>query len=48
MKPSCDNNGTAINSVMLEGPRPCTILCFNVYITVEYLNRNFCIGQLFQ
>ena len=23
---------------MLEGPRPCTILCFNVDTTVEYLN----------
>ena len=25
---------------MLEGPRRCTILCFNVHTTVEYLNRN--------
>ena len=34
--------------VMLEGLRPCTILCFNVHITVEYLNRNVSIGQLLQ
>ena len=33
---------------MLEGPRPCTILCFNVDATVEYLNRNVFIGQLLQ
>ena len=33
---------------LLEGPRPCTILCFNVYATVEYLNRNVSIGQLLQ
>ena len=31
---------------MLEGPRPCTILCFNVHTTVENLNRNASIGQL--
>ena len=33
---------------MLEGLRPCTILCFDVYTTVEYLNRNVSVGQLFQ
>ena len=33
---------------MLEGPRPCTILCFNVRTTVEYLNKNVSIGQLLQ
>ena len=34
---------------MLEGPRPCTILCFNsVHTTVEYLNKNVSIGQLLQ
>ena len=31
---------------MLEGLRPCTILCFNVHTTVEYLNKNISIGQL--
>ena len=31
---------------MLEGPRPCTILCFNVHTTVEYRNRNASICQL--
>ena len=25
---------------MLEGPRPCTILCFNVHTAAEYVNRN--------
>ena len=35
---------------MLEaGPRPCTILCFNVHTTVEYLDRNaVSIRQLLQ
>ena len=33
---------------MLEGPQPCTILCFNVRTTAEYLNRNVSIGQLLQ
>ena len=33
---------------ILEGPRSCTILCFNVDTAVEYLNRNVSIGQLFQ
>ena len=33
---------------MLEGPRPCTGLCFNVHTTVEYLNKNVSIGQLLQ
>ena len=32
----------------LEGSRPCTILYFNVHTSVEYLNRNFSIGQLLQ
>ena len=31
---------------MLDGLRPCKILCFNVHTTVEYLNRNVSIGQL--
>ena len=31
---------------MLERPRPCTILCFNVHTTVENLNKNISIGQL--
>ena len=33
---------------MLEGPRPWTILCFNVHTTVEYLTKNVSIGQLLQ
>ena len=34
---------------MLEGPaRPCTILCFNVHTTVEYVDKNVLIGQLLQ
>ena len=33
---------------MLEGLRPCTVLCFNVHATVEYLNKNVSIGQLLQ
>ena len=33
---------------MLEGPRPCTILCFNVHTTVEYLSKYASIGQLLQ
>ena len=33
---------------MLDGPRPCTILSFNVHATVEYLNRNVSFGQLLQ
>ena len=37
-----------LQSVMLEGSRPRTILCFDVHITVEYLNRNVSIGQLLQ
>ena len=45
MKPCHENNGAA---VMLEEPRPCTILCFNVHTIVEYLNKNVSIGQLFQ
>ena len=39
---------TTVLQFMLEGPRPCTILCFNVYTTVENLNRNVSIGQLLQ
>ena len=31
---------------MLEGP--CTILCFNVHTTVEYLKRKVSISQLIQ
>ena len=33
---------------MLEGPRPCTILCFNIHIIDEHLNRNVSVGQLLQ
>ena len=39
---------TMVLLFMLEGPCPCTILCFNVHITVEYLNKNVSIGQLLQ
>ena len=45
MKAWHENNGAAF---MLEGPRPCTILCFNVHTTVEYLSKNVSIGQLLQ
>ena len=45
MKPSMK---TMVLQFMLEGPRPCSILCFNVHTTVEYLNRNVSIGQLLQ
>ena len=31
---------------MLEGPRPYTILCFNVHTIVEYLNKNASIGHI--
>ena len=31
---------------MLKGPRPCTILCFNVHTTVEYLNENVSTGPV--
>lgn len=33
---------------MLEGLPPCTIFCFNVHTTIEYLNRNVSIDQLLQ
>ena len=46
MKPCHENNGAAIY-VACE-PRQCTILCFNVHPTVEYLNRKVSIGQLLQ
>ena len=39
---------TMVLQSMLEGSRPCTILCFNVHTSVEYLNRNVSIGQLLQ
>ena len=39
---------TMVLQFMLEGSRPCTILCFNVCTSVEYLNRNISIGQLLQ
>ena len=39
---------TIVLQFMLEGPRPCTILCFNVHTTVEYLNRNVFVGKLLQ
>ena len=44
MKPCSENNGAA-HEFMLEGPQACIIPCFNVHITVEYLNRNVSIGQ---
>ena len=31
---------TMVLQFMLEGPRPCTILCVNVHTTVKYLNKN--------
>ena len=40
---------TMVVQFMLEGPRPCTILCFNIHTTVEYLTgRNDSIGQFLQ
>ena len=39
---------TMVLQFMLEGPLPCTIVCFNVHTTVEYLNNNVSIGQLLQ
>ena len=39
---------TMVLLFMLEGPLPCTILCFNVHTIVEYLNKNASIGQLLQ
>ena len=39
---------TMVLQFMLEGLRCCTILCFNVYTTIEYLNKNVSIGQLIQ
>ena len=39
---------TIVLQFMLEGSRPCTILCFNVHTTFEYLNKNVSIGQLLQ
>ena len=46
MKPCHENNGAAI--YVGTGSRPCTLLCFNIHTTVEYLNRNVSIGQLLQ
>ena len=37
---------TMVQQFMLEGPPPCTILCFNVHTTVEYLNRSVFIGPV--
>ena len=39
---------TIVLQFMLEGPRLCTILCFNVHTTVEYLKKNVSIGQLLE
>ena len=39
---------TMVLQFMLGRTRSCTILCFNVHTTAEYLNRNVSIGQLFQ
>ena len=33
---------------MLKGPRPCTILCFNVHTPAEYINGDISFGQLLQ
>ena len=33
---------------LLKRARPCTILCFNVHTTVEYLKSNVSIGQSLQ
>ena len=32
---------TMVLQFMLEGPPPCTVLYFNVHITVEYLKNAF-------
>ena len=37
---------TMVLQFMLEGPRPSTILCFNVHTTVEYLSKNVSTGKL--
>ena len=42
MKPCHENSGAAIYVGRT------TVLCFNVHTTVEYLNRNISVGQLFQ
>ena len=39
---------TVVLQFMLEGPRPCTILYFNVHAMAEYLNRKVSVGQLLQ
>ena len=39
---------TMVLQFKLEEPQPCTILCFNIHTTVEYLNKNVSIGQLLQ
>ena len=44
MKPCHVNNGAAI----YVGRAATLLLCFNVHTTVEYLNKNVLIGQLFQ
>ena len=47
MKP-CITAMVPVQQFLLEGPRRCTILCFNVHTTVEYLISNVSIGQLLQ
>ena len=37
---------TMVLLFMLKGPRPSTVLCFNVHTTVEYLSKYLSIGQL--
>ena len=37
---------TIVLQFMLDGPQPCTNLCFNVRTSVEYLNRTISIGRL--
>ena len=39
---------TVVLQFMLEGPRPCTFLYFNVHTMAEYLNRKVSVGQLLQ
>ena len=39
---------TMVLRFMLDGPRTCTILCFNVHTAVEHLNRKVSVGQLLQ
>ena len=44
----CSQLITMVLQFRLEGPRPCTILCYYGHITAEYFNRNVSIGQFLQ